>query len=727
MKKILIYTSLLFLPVLAFSQSTNISTAFHGRIKKADIYFNHYAYHNALNLYLHAHDRDTANIYVMDQIAECYFKLHDPVSSEFWFRKIIDKPNLHPQAKFEFAEALSMNGKYEESRYWFSEYLKENPDNRIAADKIAFLNNLKAYETDSLRFIVTGVEFNTDHTEYGAHYFHDGLVFASSRDLDWYLKHSPFDAVDREESLLNMFYVPGKAHGDHGIVEHLHREHIKSVLHEGPMAFFKNDTRAAYTRTNIKNGKPVYDKNHKAHLQIYFADVATLSTMTSITPFEHNSGDYSVAHPSLSPDGSIMYFSSTAPGGFGGSDIYFSTYVDGRWTAPENLGPEINTQADESFPYYANDSTLYFSSNGHGSLGGLDILVSYKKTGKFQKPLNFGGPLNSRYDDFSLVTDSIGRVGYISSNRPGGMGLDDIYYYIATNFKLTGKVLAEKTEELLEGATVQAIDTKTGEILDSDVTDSDGVYGLSLPFDKDYKIVAAKEGYEMVNDANFSTQARPMGQDSLNLSLWKKELFAKGRIFSNETQQPLTGVTAKLFNLTDNKLDSLVLNNSSEYAFPLLPDKKYRLEFSRPEYVTNNLNLNTAGIRKGNLINDIVMQGESIANTVIFFDFDLSNIKEEAIAQMKPIVNTLKKFPKARLTIGAHADARGDIPYNQRLSDNRASSTVKFFLSQGISRKRITATGFGESLLLNQCSDGVDCDEVQHQENRRADIKVVLK
>jgi len=581
MKKILIYTALLFLPVFAFSQSTNITTAFYGTIKKADIYFNHYAYHNALNLYLHAHDRDTANMYIIDQIAECYFRLHDPVSSELWFRKIIDRPNLHPEAKFEFAEALSMNGKYEESSYWFSEYLKENPGNRIATEKIAFLNNIQHYVTDSLRFIVTGVEFNTEHTEYGAHYFHDGVVFASSRDLDWYLKHSPFDAVDRDESLLNMFYVPGKAHGDHGEVEHLHREHIKSVLHEGPMAFFKNDTRAAYTRTNMKNGKPVYDKNHKAHLQIYFADVATLTSMSNLTPFEHNSGDWSVAHPTLSPDGSIMYFSSTAPGGLGGSDIYFSTWVNGRWTTPENVGPAINTQADESFPFFANDSTLYFSSNGHGSLGGLDILVSYKKNGKFQKPVNFGGPLNSRYDDFSLVTDSIGRVGYISSNRPGGMGLDDIYYYIATNFFLTGKVFAEKTGEPIEGATVQAIDTKTGEILDSDIAGNDGVYGLNLPFDKDYKIVVAKEGYEQLKDTDFSTLGKPMGQDSLNFGLWKKDLFAKGRIFSNETQQPLTGVTAKLFNLTDNKLDTLVLNNSSEYAFPLLPDSNQQPE---PEY-----------------------------------------------------------------------------------------------------------------------------------------------
>jgi len=723
-KYIAIYVAWL-VPFLTYSQSTNVSTLFHDNVKKADVYFNHYAYRNALELYLHAYDRDSTNVYISDQIAECYFKLHDPVNSEKWHAKIINKPNIHPQAKFEYGESLSMNGKYPEAKYWFQQYLKEHPDSKIAKDKIEFLENLDYYRTDSLRFIVTGVSFNTDHSEYGAHYFHDGVVFASSRDLDWYLKHTPFDAVDLDESLLNMFYVPGKAHGEHGTVEGLHREHIKSVLHEGPMAFFNNDTRAAYTRTNIKNGKPVYDKDRKAHLQIYFADVKTLTSMSNITPFQYNSDNYSVAHPTVAPDGKIMYFSSTAPGGYGGSDIYYSTFLNGTWTVPVNVGPLVNTAADESFPFLANDSTLYLSSNGHGSLGGLDILVTYKRKGAFTKPTNFGGPLNSRYDDFSLVTDSTGRVGYIASNRPGGLGLDDIYYYIATNYFLTGKLREfGKTGDPVVGATVYAIDTKTGGIIDSDITDGNGIYGLTLPFDKDYKLVIKKDGYDMLKDANFSTQGRPLGLDSLNLSLWKRDLFAKGNIYSNELQQPLTGVTIKLFNLTDNTMDTVLVDNQSQYSLPLYPNKKYRIEFSKPDYVTSIVNLDTEGQVKGNILNDILLMQESIGDAIIHFAYNKSIITDESIALMKPLVSTLKKFPKATLNIGAHADSRGSVAYNQRLTDERARNTMKYFVSQGISRKRITAKGFGERLLLNKCSDGETCEEVQHTVNRRAEIKV---
>lgn len=724
-KYIAIYTALLFLPFFSFSQSTNISTAFHGNVKKADIYFNHYAYRNALTLYQHALDRDSSNVYIRERIAMCYFKLHDPVNAEYWYSSIIKDPAIHAAAKFEYAEALSMNAKYEDSKYWFQEYLKSNPNDNMAREKVAFLNNLKSYLNDSLRFILTGVNFNSTHSDYGAHYFHEGVAFASSRDVDQFFKHKAFDGVDIDESLLNMYYVKGKAQGDHEEPQHLHREHIKSFFHEGPMAFYKNDTRAVYARTNLKNGKPVYDENKKAHLQIYFSDVDKLGSMSNIVAFDHNNSAYSLAHPTVSRDGNTIYFTSTSPEGFGGSDIYFSTIVNGKWTAPENVGAGINTKGDESFPFLANDSTLYFSSNGHGTLGGLDILISYKDDGKFKKGVNFGGPLNSRFDDFSLVADSIGRVGYIASNRPGGMGLDDIYYYIATNFFLNGRLLTYgKTGDPIEDATVYAIDTKTGEILDSDITNSDGIYGLSLPFDRDYKLVVKKEGYDMLKDVNFSTQGRPMGMDSLNFALWKRDLFAKGKIYSNETQQPLTGVTVKLFDLTKNKLDTLVVSDISEYTLPLFPNRKYKVEFSKPDHITAELTLDTEGQFKGNILNDVVLVQESIDNAIINFDYDKSIITEASIALMKPLVITLKKFPMAMLNIGAHADSRGSIPYNQRLSDDRARNTVKYFVSQGISRKRITSRGFGEALLLNRCTDEATCEEVEHTPNRRAEIKV---
>ncbi|MFZ9981404.1 MAG: hypothetical protein ACO3FI_05155, partial [Cyclobacteriaceae bacterium] len=435
MKRTAIYLILL-LPFITWAQSTNVTTLFHKSVKKADIYFNHYAYRNALHLYMHALDKNPKNTYIMQQIAECHFKLHNPAEAEQWYRKFIELEGVKKELKFDFAETLCMNGNYFEAAKWYEEILKEDPGNKMFREKLSFVRNIEYYELDSLEFIVSPVEFNTNHSDFGVHPFRDGLVFSSSRDLSWFIKHRPFDAVDQDESLLNLFYVKGNKPDEFGEPVLLHEEKMRSILHEGPIAFFDNYQKAAFTRTNVKGIKLEYDNERKAHLQIFLADINSERELVNIKAFQYNSNEYSLAHPSLTPDGKTMFFTSTAPGGTGGSDIYYSNYLNGTWTVPVNIGTEVNTPGDESFPYIANDSTLYFSSNGHGSLGGLDILVSYRRNGEFTKPENFGGPLNTRFDDFSFVADSQLRSGYISSNRPGGKGLDDIYYFLVNNFFL---------------------------------------------------------------------------------------------------------------------------------------------------------------------------------------------------------------------------------------------------------------------------------------------------
>ncbi len=727
MKKTLIYCSFfLLIPFFSFSQSTNISTVFYGNLKKADLYFNHFAYRNALTLYLHALEGDPKSVYIREHIAECYFKLHNTDSAEYWFETLSTEPGIHPEAKFEFAEALSMNGKYEESKHWFEQYLRDKPDDKMAQAKLEYLKNLKSYISDSLRFILAGVTFNSSHSDYGAHFFHEGVTFASSRDEDQFIKHKAFDAVSPDESLLNMYYVKGKEHGEHEEIQHLHREHLKTYWHEGPMAFFNKDTRTAFTRTNLnKNGRPVYDASHHVNLQIYFADVDALGSIKNITPFEHNNIAYSLAHPTLSPDGSIMYFSSTSPEGLGGSDIYYSQFVDGKWTDPKNVGSGINTREDESFPFLANDSTLFFSSNGHGTMGGLDILVSYKRNGKFGKATNFGGPLNSRFDDFSLVCDSTGRVGYIASNRTGGLGLDDIYYFIATYYWVTGNVMAhDKSDEPIEGAMIYAIDQKTGAVLDSAMTDQNGKYDLGLPYDHDYKIVVKKEGYDLLDDLDFTTHGRPMGVDTLNVPLWKRELFASGHIYSNETHEPAKGVTITLFDLGDNSTFTVTLDSLSEYKLPLMPNHKYRIEFSKPGHITSTLQLDTKNQYRGIILNDIVIEADFIDSAIVRFGYNKSTLTAESIEELKPILMALKKLPDATLFIGAHADARGSSAYNQVLSENRARFVVNYLTSQGVNRKRMTFKGFGETLILNRCVDTVQCEEVEHAVNRRVEIKL---
>jgi outer membrane protein OmpA-like peptidoglycan-associated protein len=724
MKKIYLMILLLGPCLDALAQSTNISTFFHKNVDKGDYFFEHFAYRNALGIYLQSFRRDPDNHHVRERIAMCYFKLHNPVSAELWYSTLAREPDIHPAAKFEYAEALSMNGKYAESIYWFRQYLKERPDDRLALDKLDFLNNLERYTTNDLRFNVSAPEFNSGHSEYGAHFFHNGIVFASSRDNDLFIKHKPFDGVSEDESLLNLYFVETDDASEPAKIIPFHSSKLKTYFHEGPMAFYDGFKRGAFTQSNLQDGKPVLDQNGKVNLRIYFAEVAHLGEFQHVAPFEHNNDEYSNAHPSFSQDGKTMYFSSTMPGGYGDSDLYYTTVEKGRWIKPVNLGNAINTREDESFPYIANDTTLYFSSNGHGTLGGLDIYVSYKRNGTFGKPINLGTPMNTRFDDFSLVCDSTGRSGFIASNREDGKGYDDIYWYRADFYLLAGEVRElSSAQEKIPDARILAYNSN-GDLMDSTRSDSTGYFMLDLPFDQDFKIWAEKEGFETLDDLEFSTRGKPFGVDSLVLPLWRQKLFAKGRIFSNETQTILPGTAVTLHDMTDGSTDTVVVDETGEYRFLVRPGKKYRIDGTKAGYLPNGFNLDTKGLFEGELLNDIVLEEIYIDKEVVLFEYDKDFISQQAAELLNRIVRTLRKYPRASVNVGAHADSRGTNAYNTDLSKKRASSTRDYLVSRGISASRIYLTWFGEELILNTCSDGVECPEEEHSRNRRAELKV---
>jgi outer membrane protein OmpA-like peptidoglycan-associated protein/tetratricopeptide (TPR) repeat protein len=725
MKKFTILGVMWILPFVLMAQSTNISTLFHRSIKKADHYYDHLAYRNALQVYLHAIENDPGNYHVRERIATCYFMLHDPVSSEFWFSSLAKEPDIHPEAKLNYGRVLSMNGKYEEAKYWIGQYLKNKPEDPLAQRKFEFLEQVNHYAIDAHRFVVSPADYiNTDHSDYGAHYFHSGIVFASSRDKDLLIKHKPFDGVHPDESLLNLYYAERKITGDWEAVKSFHANHLKTYYHEGPMAFYDNYKKGAFTQSNIKKDKPVYDATGRVNLQIYFAEVAHLGELKNIKPFEYNNDGYSNAHPSFTEDGKVMFFSSTAATGHGGSDIYYSTFENGRWTEPVNAGSEINTREDESFPFLSNDTTLYFSSNGHGSLGGLDIYVSYRRNGKFTKPVNLGYPMNTQYDDFSLVCDSTGRIGYMASNRPGGKGLDDIYFFIANYYFLAGEVRELSREQAKLPGTKIVVHNMNGDFIDSVRSDENGNFRLNLPYDQDFLIRGERDGYETLEDLHFTTRGKPFGVDSLMLPMWKYKMFAKGRIFSNESQALLPGATVLLHNITDDRMDSVVVDKNGEYTFLVRPNKRYEITASKEGFIASGFKLNTKDLYEGDLLNDIVLEEIYIEKEVIFFDFNKYDLTAQALKQMNRIVRTLKRYSRATLNIGAHADSRGSAQYNKRLSDNRAKAALDYFVSQGIAKSRIEAIGFGEELILNRCSDGVECPEEEHSKNRRGEIKV---
>ncbi len=709
------------------AQSSNISTLFLSSFEKAERMYQHLAYRNALELYRYAVERNPENYLARQRIAECHFRLGNIPEAEITYAELANLPQGDPIYKYQYAQVLSIQGKYGDAERWFAEYAKAQTDDPRASAKLDFIYSLSYYFRDSVLYTISNELYNSDQSDFAPHYYQDKVVFVSARDRDLFVKKKSLSAVNEDESHLNVFMAPKSSALTEKDVVPFYGSHLNSVLHDGPIVFFDNQKQLAFTRNNTRNGKPYVNKQGRINLKIFFASLGNDGQLKKESEFPYNDDEYSTGHPWVSEDGTVMYFASDMPGGIGGVDLYQSQNINGKWSKPVNLGPKVNTLGDDLYPYVANDSALYYSSNGLGGLGGLDIFVSYKgKDKQFGLPSNLGFPLNTSFDDFALILDESGREGLFSSNRPGGNGYDDIYKFKVKSFFLIGKVVDRlDSVTTISGAEVTLLDA-AGNKLTSATSNDNGIVHFDLAFDMDYELTAAKEEYSWLDTLAYSTFTRYMGGDSVLIPLWKHSLFAKGKIYSNETQSILPGASVKIDNLTDGTSETVVVDSLGEYSFKLEPNKKYHISSFKVGHLDKSFNLNTRDIFRGELLNDFLLEEIFEEKAVVQFDFDKSELKPEGVSLLNPLLKTLNRKKQSTLNIGAHADSYGTHQYNQQLSERRAKAVVDYFVNHGIARSRIVARGFGEELLLNHCSEGADCTEEEHSLNRRAEVKVQL-
>lgn len=709
------------------AQSSNISTLFLSSFEKAERMYQHLAYRNALELYRYAVERNPENYVARQRIADCHFRLGNIPEAEITYAELANLPQGDPLYKYQYAQVLSIQGKYGDAERWFTEYAKAQTDDPRASAKLDFIYSLSYYFRDSVLYTISNEYYNSDQSDFAPHYYQDKVVFVSARDKDLFVKKKSLSAINEDESHLNVFMAPTSTAQTEKDVVPFYGSNLNSVLHDGPIVFFDNQKQMAFTRNNTRNGKPYVNKQGRINLKIFFASLSDDGQLKKVSEFPFNDDEYSTGHPWVSEDGTIMYFASDMPGGIGGVDLYQSRNINGKWSKPVNLGTMINTLGDDLYPYVANDTALYYSSNGLGGLGGLDIFVSYqRKDHQFGLPSNLGFPLNTSSDDFALILDESGREGLFSSNRPGGVGYDDIYKFKVKSFFLTGKVVDRfDSVTVIPDAEVNLFDAE-GNKLKSAISNDQGIVHFDLAFDMDYELAAAKEEYSWVDTLAYSTFTRYMGGDSVLIPLWKQSLFAKGKVYSNETQSILPGASVKIDNLTRGTSETVIVDSLGEYSFKLEPNEKYQISSFKAGHLDRSFKLNTKNIFRGELLNDFLLEEVFEEKAVVQFDFDKSVLKSEGVSLLRPLLKTLNRKKESTLHIGAHADAYGTHQYNQQLSERRAKAVLDYFVSNGIARSRIVARGFGEELLLNNCSEGTDCTEEEHSLNRRAELKVQL-
>lgn len=251
-------------------------------------------------------------------------------------------------------------------------------------------------------------------------FFEDGIIFCSNRKDKVFTNYTSED----NEPLLDFYFVQRKDSSDWGKAK-VWTEELLSVFNEGPACFSKDGKTIYFTRNLTADKKSRKDIIGENNYGIFFASFNG-SAWGNITPFIHNSSEYKTGHPGISEDGKYLFFASDMPGGSGGSDLYVSTFVNGEWSAPVNLGGAVNSSGSEIYPFYHSSGRLYFSSDRSGSAGGLDIYFTQEIDGNWVTPTHLPPPFNSGSDDFAFIADDLIESGFFSSNRARN---DNIYSF----------------------------------------------------------------------------------------------------------------------------------------------------------------------------------------------------------------------------------------------------------------------------------------------------------
>jgi tetratricopeptide (TPR) repeat protein len=468
------------LSVIIDAQTTNkLPYLYQEKLQKADEYKNIKNYKGAIDLYKEVLDKTGEDTAIICKIANSYRLLNDSKDAEEWYRRAIvtNETSISPVFKLQFAQVLTINGKYDEALYWFKSYYKTISTDKRAVEAIKSIENISKFYYDTTFYVVYPVSINTPHAEFSPSYYKNGILFLTDRN-------------DPESGLVSRFFSAIDASGNFAKPVKFNTG-IKTEYNEGSVTFFDNYRKMIFSQ-NYSPDKINRKKINDIPLQLFYAqhDSDYKWKDVQLLPFENKS--YSYSQPSVTADGKRLYFSSNMPGGFGGTDLYMSQFENGSWSNPVNLGNRVNTQGDEMFPFIYQDTILYFSSNGHGGLGGLDLFkVNLKDTLTIE---NLGLSMNSANDDFGIIVDNNGQSGYLASNRANGIGGDDIYGFKVIRITVTIKIIDENTTLPVANAEIYSVDANNGKKIG--VTDNDGMCTLVIPVCKSFRVRIERENYE---------------------------------------------------------------------------------------------------------------------------------------------------------------------------------------------------------------------------------------
>ncbi len=726
--------------------------------RKADELFNHVGYMASVSKYEKLEGIEQ-NKFVLSKLANSLRLNGKYEQAEYYYSQFINDVT-NPDDYLHYAEVLQINGKCEDATRWNKEYLGATLD--TSRELVTDCDELDDIPVNDLVAVNNFSSLNSPGLDFSPVYYKNGVIFTSDRGVDRLTKKVDLWSKD---NFTDLFYAQMNEDGMLGEVEAL-TSSINHKLHDGTATFSPDGSKMIFSRSDEqgKNEKKVKE------LQLYFAE-SKGTEWSEAQKLNICSSKYAYCHPALSEDGKKIYFTSNQmPGGYGGMDIWVSEREDGEWKKPVNLGPNVNTSGNELFPFFAADETLYFASNGHRGLGGLDIFFvkqeELKNDRTWSDRANLGEPFNSIKDDFGFNVNADNSKGFFTSNRGGGQGKDDIYQWngnIGSPILEAELVVIDKKEKRrLPSVNIIVTDRKTGEqeILQTNV---DGIVNLPVNVKENYLFQIENPGY-LVYDINMSGQE--LLENKTNVLLLEKlsTFETTGKVVNFKTQKPLANASIKLVNSCTGKVETINSNALGQFDFTATCDCEYEifgakdnfkngttifstigkdcsefvnsdkksvltldlnpLELSVYEYSTNEKldgTLNRYFLGEDGIPFEV---GQVIRLSNLYYDYDKFNIRTDAEQDLEHVYQLMTTYKTMRISLLSHTDSRGSNDYNARLSQKRALSARNYLISKGISPVRLGSIGVGEDLPVNNCTNDVDCEEKEHQLNRRTEIQI---
>lgn len=718
MKRAILLNTLLF-----FILISGMASAQSVQERKADLFYQNLSYSKAVSIYESLYNNSPSNGKYIQRLAYCYNKMLNYRKALVFYSLLIQTEQRKNEDFYEYSQLLRIDGKMDESKKWLEKYIQLAPDDKRAINQYNKLNELFLLRNDFKRIEIKEVAGNTRFIDMCPIYYHDRLVFSSAKD-SFSMVRNNYEWND--QPFLKLFVTKPYPKSDFkGSAEFSSK--LNSRVHEGPACFTSDFKTIYFTRNSSISGKGKKSPKGVNNLKIFISSFDGRN-WSDVQDFPYNSNIYSVGHPALSPDNNTLYFVSDMPGGFGETDIYKSQWINNKWSKPENLGATINTEGKEMFPYVDKAGILYFSSDGHPGIAGLDIYAAKEEESGKYLVTNLGTPVNSKFDDFGFIINPDSLTGYFTSNRPGGSGDDDIYSFSVSAIDLSVTCLKEENKEILPGTKV-FLKSESGEVIGSVTSDEDGKAEFSVKPGTKYQLSAENDDY-IADVKHIVISSQMFGFHQKEEILLKRNFpYLTIKVIDKESGLIIPNAVV---NVSEGKFDQSEFKNTNGVVrMKLNESTNYTFDASAKEYFGNTARF--AGVNKTAIEYSLTIElekmtvGKHFVLDDLYYDLDKSNIRPDAAVVLNRLVKILIDNPSIRIEIGSHTDSRASAAYNIKLSQRRSESVLAYLVSKGIAPNRLVAKGYGESQLINKCSDGVECTEEEHQANRRTVIEILNK